>query len=99
MNTHLMHLETEIRNLSEYWSPKTIAIINGQSVNIAKLKGRYQSHTHDDKEKFFQVIFGTLYIEFIDQTVTVHAGECVLIEKRKSHTPYTLEETGIVFFA
>ena len=98
MHGNITNLHRAIAALDAYWAPQTIADLGNMRINIAKLKGRYEAHRHDDEEKFFQVIYGTLSIEFPDNIQQVQAGECIIIPKGITHTPFAEEETGVVFF-
>ena len=39
----------------EYWTPKITGEMNGQYIKLAKLKGEFVWHTHDNEDEYFQV--------------------------------------------
>lgn len=53
----------------DYWNPRIVAELNGQYVKLAKFKGNFVWHTHDNEDEMFYVINGEVTIEFRDKTV------------------------------
>jgi hypothetical protein len=49
------HLDREFAAIDEYWSPRVIAIANGQYVRLAKVKGEFVWHAHAEEDEFFLV--------------------------------------------
>lgn len=54
---------------AEPWEPTTIAHFNGHAVMVAKAKGAYAWHKHEDTDDFFFVRKGKLTIEMRDRSV------------------------------
>lgn len=48
---------------NEYWTPKIVGELNGQQVKLAKLKGEFVWHTHENEDEMFFVVKGNLIIE------------------------------------
>ncbi|MBA2692863.1 MAG: cupin domain-containing protein [Rubrobacter sp.] len=71
----------------EHWSPKVVGELNGQYVKLVKLSGGFVWHHHDDEDELFLVLEGTLRMEFRDETVTVEAGEFIVVERGVEHRP------------
>jgi len=99
MKMSKVNLLAEIDQLKEFWKVKKVAEVNDHVVNIAKIKGEFEMHTHENGDKLFYVLEGKLFIAFIDgQESEVAAGEFVVIPKGSQHKPYAKEETTILFF-
>jgi hypothetical protein len=60
---------------SEHWSPKIVGELNGQHVKLAKLKGEFIFHRHENEDELFLVIKGKLKMEFRDKIVELSEGE------------------------
>ena len=60
------NLDREFEAVTEYWSPRVIAIANGQYVKIAKAKGAFVWHSHAEEDEFFLVRKGVLVIRYRD---------------------------------
>lgn len=98
MEIQKVNLTEKLSTFSEHWSPKIIGALNGQFVKIAKVKGEFVAHQHTNEDELFFVIAGQLFIELQDQTITLNAGEFVVIPRGVVHKPYAPEETSILLF-
>lgn len=83
---------------NDLWSPKIIGALNGQDVKIAKVKGEFVWHNHKNEDELFFIIKGNLKIEFKDKTVSLSAGEMLIIPRGVEHRPYAEEEAWIMLF-
>ncbi len=63
---HVVDLADKLGLFSEHWSPKVVARLNDYEIKLAKLKGEFVWHTHDDTDELFLVIEGTLTIQLRD---------------------------------
>lgn len=52
---------------SEYWSPKIVGELNGQQVKLAKFKGEFIFHKHDNEDELFMVVKGKFTMEYRDK--------------------------------
>ena len=55
-----VNLEQAFSQFSEYWSPHVAADLNGQHVRLAKLKGEFVWHAHENEDEMFLVVRGQL---------------------------------------
>jgi mannose-6-phosphate isomerase-like protein (cupin superfamily) len=79
-----------------FYAPRTIAQFNGQDVMLAKLKGPFIWHSHDDTDDFFLVVHGTLLIELRDRTITLHEGDLYIVPRGVEHRPVAEEEVHVL---
>ncbi|WP_276388940.1 cupin domain-containing protein [Eudoraea chungangensis] len=98
MKIKKVNIAQKLKSFSEYWSPKVVGELNQQMVKIAKFKGEFVMHHHDNEDEFFYVINGELFIEIEDQTLNLKAGEFVIIPKGTDHKPYAPDEVHIMLF-
>lgn len=77
---------------AEPWEPTTIAHFNGNEVMVAKARGAYAWHKHDDTDDFFFVLKGKLTIEMRDRSVCLSPGEMYVVPKGIEHRPVADEE-------
>ena len=84
--------------IDQYWDPHIIAELNGQHVRIAKLKGEFVWHSHQDADELFYVLSGELTIEFRDGNVKLAEGEMITIPSGVEHRPVTEQETLVLLF-
>jgi mannose-6-phosphate isomerase-like protein (cupin superfamily) len=90
------NLAEKLAMFSEPFNPRTVAEFNGHDVMVAKLKGPFVWHKHDDTDDFFLVLKGVLDIELRDRTVTLNPGEVFVVPKGVEHRPVAREEVHIV---
>lgn len=84
-----INIKEKFTKFSKHWHPHQIAIVDDMQVILAKLKGEFVWHAHDDEDELFQVVKGTLYMQFRDRTEVVNEGEIIVVPKGVEHNPYT----------
>jgi mannose-6-phosphate isomerase-like protein (cupin superfamily) len=82
----------------EYWSPKIVGELNGQFVKLAKFKGDFVWHKHDNEDEMFYVISGKFRIELRDKSIELSEGEFFIVPKGVEHKPVADEEVSVMLF-
>lgn len=95
-----INIEHKFSKFSKNWHPHQIAVVDNMQVILAKLKGEFVWHSHNNEDELFQVIKGTLYMQFRDRTEVVNAGEIIVVPKGIEHNPTTKndEEVHVLLF-
>ncbi|MDE3235715.1 MAG: cupin domain-containing protein [Bacteroidota bacterium] len=93
-----VNIAEKLALFSEYWSPKIVGELNGQQVKLAKLKGEFIWHKHDDEDELFLVLKGSLQMEFRDRTETIHENEFIIVPRGVEHRPVAEEEVSVMLF-
>ncbi len=75
----------------QQWHPHQIAVVDDMQVLLAKIEGEFVWHAHEKEDELFQVLKGTLYMQFRDRTEIVREGELIVIPKGVEHNPRTKE--------
>ncbi|EOR25355.1 mannose-6-phosphate isomerase [Clostridium sartagoforme AAU1] len=91
-----INLEEKFRLFNEYWSPKIIGELNDSYVKIAKFKGEFTWHIHDDEDEMFYVVKGLLTVRFRDKDIQLQEGETIIIPKGTEHMPVAMEEVHVL---
>ena len=81
---------------TEHWSPKIVGELNDSYIKLAKLKGEFVWHHHDDEDALFLIVKGKLLIKFKDKEVRLNEGEFVVIPKGVEHLPVAEEEVQVM---
>ncbi|MCP3655934.1 MULTISPECIES: cupin domain-containing protein [Herbaspirillum] len=90
-------LAAKLGSFDEPWQPRTVALFNGHDVMVAKLRGQYHWHVHEDTDDFFLVLQGELEIDLEDgSTVQLVPGQLYIVPKGVSHRPRAREEAHIL---
>jgi mannose-6-phosphate isomerase-like protein (cupin superfamily) len=93
------NLDKEFEQVSELWSPRVVAMANGQYVKVARVKGEFVWHAHADEDEFFLVRKGMLHIRYRDRPdVTLHEGDFHVVPCGVEHKPEAAEECWVVLF-
>ena len=64
-----------------------VAELNDYQFKLVKIEGDFVWHRHDDTDEAFIVQRGELRIDFRDGTVTLRAGEMVVVPRGVEHRP------------
>jgi mannose-6-phosphate isomerase-like protein (cupin superfamily) len=91
-----VNIESRFDEVTEYWSPKIIARVNDQYVKIAKLKGEFVWHAHEEEDELFLVIRGRLRIQLEDGDVHLDPGQFVVVPRGVRHNPVAEEECWVM---
>jgi len=91
----------KLDQIKEHWSPHIVAELNGQHVKLAKLKGEFIWHDHQEEDELFYVVKGKLIMELRDpdeRTVTIGPGEFIVVPRGVMHRPVAPEEVHVMLF-
>jgi mannose-6-phosphate isomerase-like protein (cupin superfamily) len=95
-----INLKQKHAEFTKQWHPHQIAVVDDMQVLLAKLQGEFVWHAHENEDELFQVIKGTLYMQFRDRTEVVNEGEIIVVPKGVEHNPMTKngEEVHVLLF-
>ncbi|NYJ26716.1 cupin domain-containing protein [Allomuricauda sp. ARW1Y1] len=95
-----INLKEKHAEFTKQWHPHQIAVVDDMQVLLAKLQGEFVWHAHKNEDELFQVIKGTLYMQFRDRTEVVNEGEIIIVPKGVEHNPMTKngEEVHVLLF-
>lgn len=91
-----LNLRAAFDRVTDYWSPKIIGQVNNQYLKVAKLKGQFVWHAHDDEDELFHIVKGSLRIEFEDYVATLNEGDFLTVPKGVRHNPVADEECWVL---
>lgn len=96
----VINLKEKHQLFNRHWHPHQIAVVDDMQVLLAKLKGELVWHAHEEEDELFQVLKGTLYMQFRDRTEIVKEGEIIVVPKGVEHNPMTKndEEVHVLLF-
>lgn len=81
---------------SEYWSPKIAAELNDSYIKLAKFKGEFVWHHHENEDECFFVVKGRLVIRLRDRELRIGPGEFVVIPRGVDHMPVADDEVHVI---
>lgn len=91
-----INLEEKLSSFSEHWQPRTVGEFNGHDLMVAKVKGEFVWHKHDDTDDLFLVLAGRVTIQMRDGSVSLGPGEIFVVPRGVEHCPVAEEEAHIL---
>jgi len=93
-----VNLKEKFSLIKHHWQPKVVGELNNQEIKLAKLKGEFIWHSHENEDEFFMVIKGHLTLELRDRVIELDEGEFYIVPKGVEHLPIADEEAHILMF-
>jgi mannose-6-phosphate isomerase-like protein (cupin superfamily) len=93
-----VNLAESFAAFSDHWRPKVVGELNGQEVKLAKFKGEFVWHHHDDADELFLVWRGRMRVEFRDQVVVLSTGEFLVVPRGVEHRTAADDEVEVLIF-
>ena len=91
-----VNLAEKFTLFDEYWSPKIVGEVQGMHVKIAKLKGEFVWHQHENEDEMFFIVKGRLQLKFRDHDVWLNEGEFCIVPRGMEHLPVAEEEVHLM---
>jgi mannose-6-phosphate isomerase-like protein (cupin superfamily) len=93
----MTNFANELEQVTEYWTPRVVGEVNDHYVKVAKLKGEFVWHAHENEDELFFIVYGTLRIQLEGRDeVVLNQGEFFTVPKGVRHNPVAEEEVGVV---
>jgi len=93
-----VNLAEKLSYFHDHWSPKVVGELNGQQVKLAKFRGEFVWHHHDNEDELFLVLHGRFRMDFRDRHVWVESGEFLIVPRGVEHRPVAEEEVHVLLF-
>ncbi len=98
---HAIDLADKLSLFSEHWSPKVVARLNDYEIKLAKLKGEFVGHSHDDTDELFLVIEGSMAIQLRDEQgqeheVALSPGQLYVVPRGMQHCPISDGDAAVM---
>jgi mannose-6-phosphate isomerase-like protein (cupin superfamily) len=91
-----VNLSQKFDLFQQYWSPKIAGELNDSYIKLAKLKGEFVWHRHEQEDELFLVVKGRLLIKLRDRDIHLEEGEFVIIPRGIEHLPIAEEEVHVL---
>lgn len=93
-----VNISEKLQLFQDHWNPHIVGELNGQHVKLAKFKGEFVWHKHDDEDEMFYVISGKFNMEFRDKTIEIQEHEFIIVPKSVEHRPVAENEVSVMLF-
>jgi mannose-6-phosphate isomerase-like protein (cupin superfamily) len=91
-----VNVREKFERFSDYWSPKIAAELNDSYIKLAKFKGEFVWHSHENEDELFFVSKGQLVIKLHDGEVRLGPGEFVVVPRGVEHLPIAEDEVHVI---
>jgi mannose-6-phosphate isomerase-like protein (cupin superfamily) len=91
-----INLAAKLATFAEPWQPRVVAQFNGNDIMVARVKGEFIWHKHDETDDCFLVLQGRLRIQLRDREVELGPGELFVVPRGVEHRPVADEEAQIL---
>jgi mannose-6-phosphate isomerase-like protein (cupin superfamily) len=98
VNQKPVNLAETLNKIRSHWDPHIVGELNGQHVKLAKVKGEFIWHHHQNEDELFLVLEGVLKLEVRDGAVTLRPGEFFIVPRGVEHRPVAEEEVHLLMF-
>jgi mannose-6-phosphate isomerase-like protein (cupin superfamily) len=96
MELRPVRLREKLGLFEDRWAPRVVAELNDLQFKVAKLEGEFVWHRHDDTDEAFLVIEGELVLEFREGSVTLAAGDLLVVPRGVEHRPRADRECHVL---
>ena len=94
----IVNLKDKFEFIEDYWSPRILGELNNQAIKIAKLKGEFIWHHHENEDEMFFVVQGELIIKLRDRDILLRENEFFIIPRGVEHKPVAEKEALVMMF-
>ena len=91
-----INLAEKFAHIDEFWNPRIAGELNDSYVKLARIKGEFLWHHHENEDELFLVIKGRLTIRLRDREVTIAPGEFFIVTRGVEHCPVADEECHVL---
>ena len=91
-----VNLAEKFSHINDLWNPKIAGEVQGMHIKLAKVKGEFIWHHHENEDEMFFVVKGRLLLKFRDRDVWLDEGEFLIVPRGVEHMPVAEEEVHLM---
>ena len=93
----VVSLAAKYAEFSDSWSPRIVAEFNGLHVKLARGRGTFVWHTHEETDEVFLIHSGSMEIQMRDRpAVQLEAGDLFVVPAGVEHRPVVTDECELL---
>ena len=92
----VVNLRDKFAKFTDHWRPRVVGELNDTFVKLAKIKGEFVWHHHDEEDELFFIAKGRLLMKFRNREVWIQEGEFLIVPRGVEHCPVAPEEVHIM---
>ncbi|NQZ65908.1 MAG: cupin domain-containing protein [Mycoplasmatales bacterium] len=91
-----MNMNRIFENINEYYSPKIVAEVNDSYVKVAKFKGEFLEHSHEQSDEMFLVLKGSIDLICNGKSNKLNEMDSFVVKKGEFHKPFAKDEAWVL---
>lgn len=91
-----INLMAAFDKIDQHWDPHVAGDVNESQIKLAKIKGVFDWHKHDNEDEAFIVMRGAFDLEMRDRTVALQEGDLFVVPRGVEHRPVAVDECWIM---
>ncbi len=92
----VVNLREKFAKFTDHWRPRVVGELNDTFVKLAKIKGEFVWHHHDEEDELFFIAKGRLLMKFRNREVWINKGEFLIVPRGVEHCPVAPEKVHIM---
>jgi mannose-6-phosphate isomerase-like protein (cupin superfamily) len=93
-----INIAQKLQLITEFWSPRSVAVVNDYDVRLVKIQGEFVRHKHDESDELFLALDGELTIRMDSGDVILKPGELYVVPRSVEHQPVSEHGASILLF-
>ncbi len=93
-----INIASKFKLIEKAWTPHIVGELNGQHIKLAKFKGEFPRHVHEDEDEMFLVVSGSFVMEYDESSEIISEGEFVIVPRGVYHRPIAKDEAEVLLF-
>jgi mannose-6-phosphate isomerase-like protein (cupin superfamily) len=104
MSERAISLQGALDTFDQLWSPRVVTRVNDYDVRVAKVRGEYIWHAHENTDEFFLLLSGDLRLRIREhagaeeRAVTLEQGSVFVVPRGTEHRPESEGGASILLF-
>jgi mannose-6-phosphate isomerase-like protein (cupin superfamily) len=92
-----VNIASKFEKVTELWSPRIVAEFSDLHIKMARGRGEFGWHTHEDTDEVFLIHRGSVEIQMRDEpSVHLAAGDLYVVPAGVEHRPVVTDECEIL---
>ena len=91
-----MNLFQAFERFEGAWQPRVVAELNDYQFKVARMKGAFVWHRHDETDEAFLVLEGEMRIELRGDEVRLREGDLYIVPRGVEHRPVADAECKVL---
>ncbi len=92
----VVNLRDKFAKFTDHWRPRVVGELSDTFVKLAKIKGEFVWHHHDEEDELFFIAKGRLLMKFRNREMWINEGEFLIVPRGVEHCPVAPEEVHIM---